>query len=714
MFGEYVRAKRETLGLSLREFCERYDFDIGNTSKMERGALPPPESLDLVTRYGLALGLEEGSAAMTEFTDLAAATRGKIPPDIMQRQELLKTLPKFFKTLRARKESFEEDVKDRFLSYLTRERGTAWLTTDANVVVEDETKHDFDYELTPLDNNSRRIALEIFRLVDDEDEIATTRFHGQIWKVLKNELDDRGVKDFSIQTPARFTLPKARIGEYCKRIASIIESIVKQNPSIEEFEVESFKGTKYDGLNTVVFVSHGGPGFVNPGLSAEDAFALKLRDKERQLPHGEYERVLLAVNWIMFVGATDAISALATMNLDFMEKTDRVYIEASPGNFALVYDRSVRMALDHGDDPPTDKNLAGLYHSWLENRLGKDPRAFRVIRDISARMGNVNWIPNGYMRERIVWEAVELVKQGQIEDGLWVARQFKQDPDPQLCNRPDDPEGKSNLHEIVKRGGKTGISSVRGSACWLLQRLVQPDKPELFPQILAMVEELARDENLYVRQESTVPLAELARRRMLKSKNGSYLMDEESRRRTRNLAFEMLHVNAEYHAILERLGAVLEQLTDLNELEARDVLNGLSTRLESGVRSVFSRLLIYFAIYRQEQFTESGAFDSREFKSWLIEAIREGPEILRTSLAWQLYQMGDFEKLKEFILQIPEAPYAKRPFFYFFTIINSLPLDLRGELNILTKKAIQKEKDADPACPAYSEAELLIGLGQGG
>ena len=136
MFGEYVRAKREAMGLSLRDFCELNDFDAGNTSKMERGTLPPPDAEELVVRYGLALGLTRGSSAMAEFVDMAAATRGKIPTDILQRKELLRTLPRFFKTLRVRKDSFEEDVRDRFLSYLFRERGTAYLTTDANVIVD--------------------------------------------------------------------------------------------------------------------------------------------------------------------------------------------------------------------------------------------------------------------------------------------------------------------------------------------------------------------------------------------------------------------------------------------------------------------------------------------------------------------------------------------------------------------------------------------------
>jgi transcriptional regulator with XRE-family HTH domain len=712
MFGEYVRAKREAMGLSLREFCDAHNFDAGNTSKMERGELPPPESDELVRRYGRALGLADDSNAMEDFRDLAAASRGKIPLDIMQRGELLKTLPRFFKTLRLRKDSFEEDVKDRFLSYLIRERGTAYITTDVNVIVDPVTRRDFDFELTPIDDKSRPIALEIFRLVDSEQEVASTRLHGQAWNTLKDELTKRGIKDFSIRTPSRFLLSKAKIGPYCERIADIIEAIVKRNPSVEEFEVEGFKGTRFEGLGTIGFVSYGGPGFVDSVSTSEEALSAKLRHKEDQLPTDGYERILLAVNWIMFVGAADAISALAMMDLDFLSKTDRIYFESSPGNFALVYDRCVRAALDSIEDPPKDPSLASLYHAWLANRIGSDPKAFRLVQAVSARLGTVYWLPDRYVRERIVWAANDRVKNGKIEDGLWVARQFRHDPDPPLCNYPDDPEGKFNLHEQVNRGASAGISSVRGSLCWLLQRLVVHGEPDLFPQIIEMLENLARDENLYVRQQATVPLAELARRRLWRGNDKDFLMDVESRQRTLTLALEMLRSNAKHLAILEWLGTVFEHVLDLDESSAEAVLGIFSGKCPAGARDAFSWLLIYFAVYRESQFPDLAKFDGSWFKKLLVESIQRGSEDLRRTLAWRFHgavvsDIKQFEKLREFIKLIPEGPYQKTVFFYFFSIANSLPADLRNEWTAVIDMAVRKEKDIDSECPAYSDAEMM-------
>ncbi|MBI4039277.1 helix-turn-helix transcriptional regulator, partial [Candidatus Daviesbacteria bacterium] len=40
-FGDFFRVKRIELGFSLRAFCERYGFDPGNISRLERNILPP-------------------------------------------------------------------------------------------------------------------------------------------------------------------------------------------------------------------------------------------------------------------------------------------------------------------------------------------------------------------------------------------------------------------------------------------------------------------------------------------------------------------------------------------------------------------------------------------------------------------------------------------------------------------------------------------------
>ena len=54
-------------------------------------------------QYAQALGLKKGSSAWYEFFDLAAASRGQIPEEILADDKLVKKLPVLFRTLRGEK-----------------------------------------------------------------------------------------------------------------------------------------------------------------------------------------------------------------------------------------------------------------------------------------------------------------------------------------------------------------------------------------------------------------------------------------------------------------------------------------------------------------------------------------------------------------------------------------------------------------------------------
>jgi transcriptional regulator with XRE-family HTH domain len=100
-FGDFFgRIRRDSQKLSLREFCSRNGFDPGNLSRLERGRIPPPKSRDVLEGYAYALGLEEGSSDWYSFFDLAALSRGELPEDLMENEEVLDKLPILFRTLR--------------------------------------------------------------------------------------------------------------------------------------------------------------------------------------------------------------------------------------------------------------------------------------------------------------------------------------------------------------------------------------------------------------------------------------------------------------------------------------------------------------------------------------------------------------------------------------------------------------------------------------
>ena len=107
-FGAFIKKLRIRNKRTLREFCLEHGLDPGNYSRLERGLFPPPQKDDLLEKYAIALGLERGSAEWLELFDLAAASRGQLPSDLLADEELLGKLPALFRTLRGRDVSPEK------------------------------------------------------------------------------------------------------------------------------------------------------------------------------------------------------------------------------------------------------------------------------------------------------------------------------------------------------------------------------------------------------------------------------------------------------------------------------------------------------------------------------------------------------------------------------------------------------------------------------
>ncbi len=107
-FGDFFKQIRKKKRITLREFCIQAQADPANISRLERGAMPPPQDTDILERYAKALGIETGSDDWYTFFDLAAAGRGMIPKDLLSDKEVVKMLPAFFRTLRGQKPTEEE------------------------------------------------------------------------------------------------------------------------------------------------------------------------------------------------------------------------------------------------------------------------------------------------------------------------------------------------------------------------------------------------------------------------------------------------------------------------------------------------------------------------------------------------------------------------------------------------------------------------------
>lgn len=110
-FGDFFKSLRKRKRITLRDFCLKASADPANISRLERGAMPPPQDTDILERYAKALGIEVGSDDWYTFFDLAAANRGIIPKDLMSDHELVSMLPAFFRTLRGQKPTVQEMQK---------------------------------------------------------------------------------------------------------------------------------------------------------------------------------------------------------------------------------------------------------------------------------------------------------------------------------------------------------------------------------------------------------------------------------------------------------------------------------------------------------------------------------------------------------------------------------------------------------------------------
>ena len=107
-FGQFFKAKRLSLGFTLRKFCLMHNLDPGNISKLERGRLQPPQSDEKLREYARMLKIKPGSKDWQTFSDLAAAEAGRIPADLLTDEEVIGKLPVLFRTLRGQKLSDRE------------------------------------------------------------------------------------------------------------------------------------------------------------------------------------------------------------------------------------------------------------------------------------------------------------------------------------------------------------------------------------------------------------------------------------------------------------------------------------------------------------------------------------------------------------------------------------------------------------------------------
>src|SRR6266478_3732793 len=218
------------------------------------------------------------------------------------------------------KDKWEEEEKDRFLRFLFNQQREEWVVLDEDVVVDVATKRNFDYQ---LGSSEKRIALELFRLVNDEKEVARDRVWSDVVHSLERELARRSLKGYLLTTPSYFNVPKVKRDAFVKELADKIEKALTANPDADEITFEGFSLKKIEGLERIGCSAFGEGGTINPAGIALAALEGKLPNKNEQLSFDGHERVILVVNWAYLVGTDDVVEASSQIDFSRFPNVDK-------------------------------------------------------------------------------------------------------------------------------------------------------------------------------------------------------------------------------------------------------------------------------------------------------------------------------------------------------------------------------------------------------
>jgi hypothetical protein len=196
------------------------------------------------------------------------------------------------------KDQWEEDAKDQFIAELKAQGLGDWTVSDSDVVVESETNRNFDYQ---LQCGTEFIALEIFRLVENSEEIIRSKSWSTIANAIAAELRKRDVRGYTIRAPHVFDLSRPRIPDFVSKTADRLEAALKENPETDPIIVDGFEINRIEDFPDISLFTIGPGGAVNPTRMAHDFIARKLPTKNLQLNITNHKRIVLIVNWALLV-----------------------------------------------------------------------------------------------------------------------------------------------------------------------------------------------------------------------------------------------------------------------------------------------------------------------------------------------------------------------------------------------------------------------------
>jgi transcriptional regulator with XRE-family HTH domain len=608
-FGAALRLVREGRGLSLRKLAGLGGFGYAYLSRVETGRVLPPESEQMLERLVKALGVDLGSAEALQLLQLAFDERQKLLPGARVSATATARLASNVRP--------EENAKERFLKYLREKEGVALKVRRNDVVVNERTGSDYDFELESVsaDASSKRIALEISRFLEEDEESART--HRQLyWEHLRTALlSEAPAGGLAVRTPWVLTFPKRNAEQFARAMAKTIASRLKENDTADEIEVEGHVVTRMPGHEQIVMsslsgVQHGNPPHVSRALLVE-----RVKKKDIQLPSdgASHLRVVFVDGRNSAIGVESAAEFLASHALDELQNVDQVYFE-DHREIRRVYDRRVRDHLREWKRLSLDDSVKWLFETQLCQRLNDDDEsAFELVRDISSS-GRHEWVNAASVREALAQYGTRRAKVGRFEEGLWVASWVT-----------------NSLGAAAK-----GQDRARSAACWLLQALAMAAQttPQI-NEVLELVAALARDESPEVRQHVAAPLAALVQRRVPWLWRQESIFDDRTAGLVKGLTLRMLRENSGNSSIMNWLGFALRNLHDLTTDEVEECVAVLAQSNDELVAQLAAGLLLDF-VSEREQAPRMHLLDTERLRALLTVLATAGSTTLRNELAWVL------------------------------------------------------------------------------
>lgn len=552
------------------------------------------------------------------------------------------------------KRQWEVEAMDRFLRFMNERYGQAYAVSAEDVIVNPVTRRDFDYELSPSTQGLPVIALEIFRMVGEEQELGQHRSWLDVALRLTTELKSRGVSGYLIRTP-HFDIPKYKRKQFARETAEVLASAIANHPDEKEFEADGYMFYKLPGDPEVRFSHIGQVRQINPFGSVSDALDNSLPVKNDQLNTQGRVRTLLILNAGVFPHEKhDVRQYFSTKALEEFPNIDRVFFEAAPGQISLVFDRRAFNSFRE-ENIPDDEELADLFFNFVAHRLSfRDPKAFGVVTKIFEKYGSLGRLSTDG-KDALISCGDSFVEDGDWRAVLWIIERLKNDPDPPFPNP---------MHNEIEEGEDYRlIVSIRGRLCWLIQKVVVHNLLDYYSAMLDILEGYASGKDFYIRSQACVPLSEMAVKRRQKLPDDTRFMPEEIAQRIKAIALKILRDAGKNPALLDDVSNVLRWMGDFNEKEATEVIDRLSSVGDTDGVHNRCGLLLYFSLFREGQFSDLPRFDPSYFQAQLHRELADGEPRFRTSLMWQMAggaedKTFDYDLIRPYLRSFVSGPYC--------------------------------------------------------